>query len=961
MKLKKLYDSLMVVVMMIVMICPSAVLAYDLPSDGKYVTPEMACISEKMIVADCTTGALSEGTYQKAGSMGDGLSTLDTYRIVDMSAHEDNATNRSFALLEFDITKIQDEKVYNAAININTKIVGVHNGTFYVYSADELGNVSEILDNNDDIDDIFSKISEVPVGKFKRSFSEYSKGTWISVDISTYIRYRARNGCDTATVILRYVPDKMNSVYWMGISAMNTSYAPCLTANIPQKENISKNLERESHLNPSADLTTGALTVPESETSVSNMNNSSNLSCYRLTNAGSDAEASSYRLFLQYDISDYLYDEISSASFDFRAKFVGNNAGTLKLYSADDLNVSDMSVLTDEYDNISAIKEKITEADLVATFSRAAKAYTTGTDLEMDVTGYIRNSIESGKTKVSFMIEFLPSSTNTAYVLYIASYDSGFGPSLNFNLNENPNKSIVYDEEEKTVKIRIKTYEGTEATPYSVRLFAGVFSGNALKDTFVSGTYSLDGSGTLVSESFPVDDYENKNIKIFLWNEKLAPHYKDELETFFDDAEGVFPSRIYTVTNDSGSDRSYALNTYVDYMYNEDTNILFKEENTVSDNFAFPVISKEQQGSAVSKDYTTTLPLYSDKYLINKKTVTQTNTLMSKEQSSPIRILCLGDSVTAGYGTDVKYWQYLQELFWKESIDFNDSSRKIMTVGTNYIGKNYKNNQRELTYKGITETLKGYGEGRGGWMISNFLYHDKNYSYGEETYVALGGTEAYTDSDEQRDYIHSNTLAVASDAEQPDNVFYDGEKEGKVKFSIDKWLERYRTHDSDGNPLELGNGTGTCITENNISEYAVCEPTHVLLQFGHNDFRFYSEEQFRTNLWMLVSEIKKDLPDAAVIISMTPPSLGTYNGEFYDGYTGTAPAGDAWYRNAEYLNEFFSKYNEKANKVYLLPTYFVTPTAEAYDSDITMPDLHPTEKAHEKWAYQLYALLKYMQ
>ena len=61
------------------------------------------------------------------------------------------------------------------------------------------------------------------------------------------------------------------------------------------------------------------------------------------------------------------------------------------------------------------------------------------------------------------------------------------------------------------------------------------------------------------------------------------------------------------------------------------------------------------------------------------------------------------------------------------------------------------------------------------------------------------------------------------------------DKNGNIKFSINKWLERYRTHDENGNKLVLGNGTGSCITANNIDTYTVCEPTHVLLQFGHND------------------------------------------------------------------------------------------------------------------------------
>jgi hypothetical protein len=124
--------------------------------------------------------------------------------------------------------------------------------------------------------------------------------------------------------------------------------------------------------------------------------------------------------------------------------------------------------------------------------------------------------------------------------------------------------------------------------------------------------------------------------------------------------------------------------------------------------------------------------------------------------------------------------------------------------------------------------------------------------------------------------------------------------------------------------------------------------------------RFYPEEQFRKNINEMISAIKSELPDAVIIISMTPPSLGTYNKELYNNYSGSTPTGEQWFYNAQYLNEFFEDYDEEANKVYLLPTYFVTPTADAYNSDCVSPELHPNEKAHFNWGYQLYSLLKYI-
>lgn len=529
---------------------------------------------------------------------------------------------------------------------------------------------------------------------------------------------------------------------------------------------------------------------------------------------------------------------------------------------------------------------------------------------------------------------------------------------------ENLNSVSDYD----TIIAERNIVAGSEGNIINVKPIIAAYNnqGTVLSAINIGDTMTLDGTYKLANATLDANKLNNHSdlsLKFFVWDDQLRPYGNvGEIDNSANGGvyiEGVYPKRIYTVTNDSdNSERNYSLSTYVDYLYNIDTGILFKGER---DRFDYPVITKGMQSNN-TENTEVELPLRSDKYYLGEnKVVTQTNTLMSKEMSSPIRLLCIGDSITAGYGTDVTYWQYVQELFWKESIDLNDTTRKIMTLGTNYIGKNTKISQT-LTYEGITETLKGYGEGRGGWMVSNYLYHDTVYTGTKaEHYASMGGTEEFSNTVSQRDYVHSHTLVTPNTAAETDNVFYDYSKDGDVKFSIRKWLERYRTHDADGNPLELGNGTGTLINENNINKYVVCEPTHILIQLGTNDFSYYSEAVFRENLWKLVSEIKKELPNVVVIISMAPPSLGTYNAALYENCQAPMPTGEAWYRNAAYLNEYFDEYNEEENKIYLLPTYFVTPTVEAYNPSITGPTLHATAQGHFKWAYQLYSLLKYMQ
>lgn len=504
---------------------------------------------------------------------------------------------------------------------------------------------------------------------------------------------------------------------------------------------------------------------------------------------------------------------------------------------------------------------------------------------------------------------------------------------------------------------KVKSYIGSLKTPVmavpTMRV-CSITTGEVLKNSVGSGVW-LDGTGKTIRNEINIKGFDLSDIVIdFTVSAGDKIFYYKKIEPM-DSIQGVYPQKIYTVTDDSAMSRNYSLPIYVDYLYNFDTDIMFGKSGDLSDHFNITNVNiSEFLSGKNSIEKNVVLPLYSEKYTISSKVVTQRATLSSKKIEQPIRLLCLGDSVTDGYGSTTAYYQYTQELFYKEAIDFNDQSRNIMTLGTNVKGVSPKVNT--FSYNGITHTIKSFSEGRGGWTLSNFLYHPTQILY-KQDFLDAGGD--LTDIINPLSYIHS-TSKISSTAQEPANVFFDNDKNGNIKFSIKKWLERYRTHDENGNKLLLGNGTGSCITENNIDSYTVCEPTHVLLQFGHNDMRIYPEEQFRKNINEMISAIKSELPDAVIIISMTPPSLGTYNKELYNNYPGSTPTGEQWFYNAQYLNEYFKDYDEEANKVYLLPTYFVTPTADAYNNDCVSPELHPNENAHFNWGYQLYSLLKYI-
>ena len=115
----------------------------------------------------------------------------------------------------------------------------------------------------------------------------------------------------------------------------------------------------------------------------------------------------------------------------------------------------------------------------------------------------------------------------------------------------------------------------------------------------------------------------------------------------------------------------------------------------------------------------------------------------------------------------------------------------------------------------------------------------------------------------------------------PDNVFYDRDMAReytgayvwthKTAFSIEKWVERYRTLDDNGNQLTLGNGTGTFVTASNINN-PVCTPTFVLCGMGANDWTGMgyddwsavsgTSEAVKTGILSLLDDLHEQLPAA---------------------------------------------------------------------------------------------------
>lgn len=105
-------------------------------------------------------------------------------------------------------------------------------------------------------------------------------------------------------------------------------------------------------------------------------------------------------------------------------------------------------------------------------------------------------------------------------------------------------------------------------------------------------------------------------------------------------------------------------------------------------------------------------------------------------------------------------------------------------------------------------------------------------------------------------YVSGNTsqqqtidAAMENALNNPENPFYDWEtaisSNGEYAFSLAKYLERYKTLADDGvTRLVIGETAGTKITQPyQLTDYDICEPSHVTVELGMNDYTGLTAQQ----------------------------------------------------------------------------------------------------------------------
>ena len=306
-----------------------------------------------------------------------------------------------------------------------------------------------------------------------------------------------------------------------------------------------------------------------------------------------------------------------------------------------------------------------------------------------------------------------------------------------------------------------------------------------------------------------------------------------------------------------------------------------------------------------------------------------------------IRLLTIGDSVTAGAITKQQYWSVCAEYFAKEDIIKNRDS-KFMCLGSN----NFRTTTVELN--GKTKEVTAAACGVSSWSLNSWLTNVSNTT----NYDNPGGLNGFT-------YVEN----------------------GVTKFSILKWIERFRNYDDNGNKLELGNGTGTWINANNINKIKCCTPNVIYINSTHNGGTIEQHEE-------IINIIKQELPNCKVIVGNPMPLLGSYYPDKYvdewidDSLLRQLPnyGGEGNYLGSRInsLKYYVKKEKEDTingtNNFYFMPQIVITPTIEGYEYDLvdngfkqmkkittqSLPKEHPGTLAHKIWGYELYALLKYI-
>ena len=415
------------------------------------------------------------------------------------------------------------------------------------------------------------------------------------------------------------------------------------------------------------------------------------------------------------------------------------------------------------------------------------------------------------------------------------------------------------------------------------------------------------------------------------------------------------PYAIYTTCNDvipsqKGRNRNYSQAVYLDHLFNgltKELNIRFKDNiDRIVFNAPMVVTDSNETSPAVTfnggeniHEEEVTRYVHGEDIIETPVVIKHRSTLNSITSNVHPKVLCIGDSITYAeqanipddnYTQNYAYHLICKELFMKDKIDNGNVGYDITFLGI------YKK-QKTFTYKEEEHTVITHHEGIRGISLSQ--------------------------------HLNGNVAQFKDD------------KTGK--WSLRAWLNKYRTLNDDGERLSLGSGTGTLITSDNLQNIDVCTPTHVIIMLGANGGGTLSQWQ------QMVNTIKSEFPDMIIGIAI-PDTAGTYFPSLHPNcnylctiWNDTGSQGsrhNQQYNLQKMLQEYYGTEEQEQNNIFMLPFFFVAPTAESVAlRTVPLPDAEYSITGNNKfydhygwhasphvngigqtnWGYSLYSWLKY--
>lgn len=449
----------------------------------------------------------------------------------------------------------------------------------------------------------------------------------------------------------------------------------------------------------------------------------------------------------------------------------------------------------------------------------------------------------------------------------------------------------------------------------------------------------------------------------------------------------VAPGNLFVMNTPTFSDRKEAVQLFLQRFIRE------KKEITIDGRPFFTLINKDAVQTANVVQDALTFKLGGGAYVSKDVTINRVSVARSVMADKFPKVKFVMDSITADRLFGGKFigggaiWSMAKEIAEKNRADNNNVGYDYLCVGSNNgINNGAGTGTIQYTPKGQTVsqtlTLRGWAYGFGGWATPTFLRHPLRLwvtpaggwdllglsrdngaytgtlaqkklinatNYGAiapvisaNSYELLRSENqltpnlgAWTGASDQIAQVEAWINGIATGTRAAPNGYFDINKTGSNRFSIDKYLNQYRTLANDGvTRLVAGSTAGSRIT--NVNAFDVCEFTHWIQGTGENDHLFHNDYvQIANDIMELANEVRAQRPNVIVGILSTdnPGSMFPDRTPDYYGKYAQAAHNAKYDFHAELLTRFGNLAAQKAAGIYYVPTWYtMTPLSHSNPS-----------------------------